>query len=466
MAASFSACDHRDDGGNLDAFGTVNARPRRGVYRSTASGFTVPSAATLWRLLHLDRARAVPQSDGAYRGKRRPITLETLARHLIGEIALAFSVLSGKRALFAALDIDKMFPDLLRVIREYMRVIGSDVLLDASFLTSGSDGGRGKIIICFEVAVATRLARRLVLQLFRRVRASELGCQLHSRDFSVFPQERSGGIVRILGRNVGRQGPLEHAFTLDGEPSDLSHVVPLSRCHLESFIGTIAPDLPPWVERTVATPWRRADGTDRHYKRMVALAREAIRLDGLVRGRERCDEWCDSIDRNSPELALPSLKNRDSRNVIRYSRERAWEYAKSSPTSWVPLELSERRGYARGVIRVYTALASFVRSNGLRPAAFALDYENLAFAMRVAKSTAYRWVERAEETGVLVRHDRGFRDVKGMRGAATLFGLVLQSQTAEGLRRAGGSSERVRQRLAERSDRSRPKGDEAEGGLL
>jgi hypothetical protein len=129
-----------------------------------------------------------------------------------------------------------------------------------------------------------------------------------------------------------------------------------------------------------------------------------------------------------------AMWKKDRRNVLDHARERAWEYASKTPYSWEPLDLQIRKGMPRGVVRVYNTLVAFVHRKALRSAYFRIDYERIAEAAASAKSMAYRWVQRADEIGVLVIHDRGTWRTKGIRGQCTQLGLVCQSETPEQVR--------------------------------
>ncbi len=211
-------------------------------------GINVPSAAELWSILHLDSAKAVAQSNGGYKGRRVPITLDDLERHLAGEITLGFSALHYNRALFAVLDVDALFRELLSVIRKAALAIGGEDLCAAIFCTSGSDAGRGKVIVTFTQPVPARDARKLIQHLCRRVRASEPAQNLHRSELSAFPLEKSGGVVRVLGRNPRRDGPMEEAFSLYGEPG-LSHLRPLTPAKFAQIAARLGESMAPWVKR-------------------------------------------------------------------------------------------------------------------------------------------------------------------------------------------------------------------------
>lgn len=402
-------------------------------------GINVPSVAELWRLLHLERAKAKTQSNGRY-SRRHALTCDDLERHLAGEITLAFTVLCCQRALFAVLDVDALFPELLSVIRTAVLAIAGGELSAAIFCTNGSDAGRGKVIVTFTELVAASDARKLIRHLCRRVRASEPAQDLQRSALCAYPQEKSGGVVRVLGRNVSRCGPVECAFSLDGEPG-LSHMRPLTPAKLAGMVATSMPELRIWAQRLLETPWTRAEGTHRHFGHLVALARESIRIYGRTRGSRFYNASVDRIKANSPELSLPSQKTKDQRNVLDHARERAWELASKKPSSWDAPELSMRKGMPRGVARLCNALVSFVREKGLRPSCFGIDYERIAVLIDSSKSTAYRWVQRAEEYGIVVIHDRGSKHTKGVPGQCTRLGLVCRGQTQEQVRAAGASRE-------------------------
>jgi hypothetical protein len=421
-----------DNDGGLGSGTIIHPEPHRGVYRSNA-GIIVPSAVELWNLLHFEHAKAVLQSNGQYKGQRIAVTHEALERHLAGEVTLGFTVLHYKLALYVALDVDARFSELLPFIRAAVLKVGGEDLLAAIFCTNGSDDRRGKVVVTFTQPVAATVARKLVQQLCRRVRASEPAQDLQRNELSAYPHERSGGLVRILGRNVGRGGPIEAPFSLDGEPG-LSHVRPLTRVKLAAIVASFSDNLAPWARRRIETPWVRREGTAKHFGHMVALAREAIRIYGRGRGFRHYDEWLEMVRANSPELSLPSLKTKDSRNVIEHSRKTAWDYACKNPNSWEPLELQVRKGIPRGAVRAYNLLVGFVRRNGLRPDRFGIDYERSGVLFDTSKSTAHRWVKCAAKAGVVVIHDRGRRHTKGAPGKCVQLGLVCRGQTPDQVR--------------------------------
>jgi hypothetical protein len=406
----------------------IHPDTRRGVYRSN-TGINVPSAAELRNLLHLERASAKAQSNARY-SRRHPLTYDALERHLAGEITLAFAVLRYRRALFAVLDVDALFPELMPAIRTAVAAIGGDALSAAIFCTGGSDAGRGKVIVTFAEPIAASDARKLARRLCDRVRASEAAESIDRHHLTAYPQEKSGGVVRILGRNAARGGPIEAAFSLDGELG-LSHVRPLTPQGLAAIVVARPATIAAWANRRIETPWLRLEGTQKHYRWIVALAREAIRIYGRARGRHHYDDWLDRIKANSPELADPSRKTKDPRNVLDHARERAWEYSCRNPNSWEPLDLRIRKGIPRGVVRAYNELVAFVRQKGLRPERFGIDYERMGVLFGSTKSTAHRWVQRCVELKFVVIHDHGSLHSKGVAGKCTVLGLVLRRANDE-----------------------------------
>ena len=445
------------DGGTVQRPG-----PEGDAFGSGTELCTVPSGGTsayaeigaqLWSLLHLDRASAAIQSQhGDYRGPRRPISRAVLMRHLTGEVAVAISTLSSKRALFAAVDIDALFMECLPVIRENFEDLGGEDLVAAAFATTGSDEGRGKVVVCLREPAARNFANKLALSALQAIRSAPCGKLLDSRELTIFPQRGSGGVVRILGRNIARKGPFEQVLTLNGDAGDLSTVRPLTRDGIASVAMRVHRQLPKWLQRLLQIPWKAQDGTRVHFRWLVAIAREALHRNGEVRGYKVYVSWIEQVKRNSPELAERSITNRDPRNVCERGRDTAWKRALIEPVTWHAQDVD---CMPHSVAKVYAMLERFVQNNGLLPHIFALDYENIAGQMSVSKSTAHRRVVQAEKLGLIVRHDRGFQDELGIRGAATLFGLVGRDETQAAVLAKAAKDYRVRQRLEERQSRKR-----------
>jgi hypothetical protein len=401
----------------------------------TSAPWPTVKAPILHDLLNLKYAKGASQGpSGAYDGPRFPLTLGDVEGHLRGATTVAFAPISGDQALFAAVDVDERFPELSTgVIRRALFELGGQALLEACFLTNGSDGDRGKIIITFAKPMSARLVREFILRIKRTIQRES---RLRSGMLDAYPQDKSGGVVRVLGRNLKRNGPLEFAFNFDGELTDLTGVAPLSRSDF-SRIARIAVRLPtihPWAERLLTVPWVSTQGTHRHRGWMCALAQEAIRL-GFLRSDFEC--WMERVKLNSPELGKPSRKNGDARNVLDRNREGAWNYAMANPTSFRPKESTSNSGSRRA----YRAMYILVKQRGLGADWFQFDYQTIGDAMGCDKGQARRAVLRAEKEGLLVRHDHGSKDALGHKGICTTYGLVGEGETTEHILNRGRTRE-------------------------
>jgi hypothetical protein len=381
----------------------------------------VITASTLISLLHLKNALCAFQSPAGGYGKADPLSLAKVTRHLSGEVTVAIAPISGDHALFAAIDVDERFPELAsRVIRPALFDLGGQGLIDACFLTNGSDEERGKIIVAFVKPMSARPVREFIRAIKRTIQRES---RLPSGMLDEYPKEKTGGLVRILGRNLKRNGPLESALNFDGEPVDLTNVSPLSPA---AFLAMVPkqPRTLPWVERLLTTPWLAKDGTRRHIDLMLALARECMR-----QNLQRSDFYAmmDRIKGNSPELTGPSVKNLDTRNVLVRAREWAWATACLDPSSFRAKVSPSNREFWRA----YRAICGLVAQRGLRASKFQLDYQTIGDAMDRNKGQAYRAVLTAEAAGLLVRHDPGSRHEFKHKGVCTTFGLVGEGETAE-----------------------------------
>jgi len=398
-------------------------------------------------VLHLAGSDLKAWTSGGYKLSTK-FSLDAFDRHVRGDETFAIQCVTRVRklALFVAIDVDAEFEvGVLPLVRELFAQIGGDELLTASFTTDGSEFGRGKVIVTFAQPIPQHDARAFAAHVEHRIRSSEIGRILEQRQLDAFPKWQSGGDVRVLGRNAKRSGPMESAFTMDGELSPLlEHLRPLT---LEAFTNLrIEIEIPPFVRRLLDDPWVRTETTATHYGRMVRFAAEASRLYGDARGRSVYDRWLETVRFNSPELAMPSLKTRDKRNVLDTGRESAWRKGSTASPTWVPLGVAGLKPATR---RLYLALVGFVERNGLQPHAFAVDYVVIAQLVAIKnKSRAYRTVVKAEKAGLLVRHDRGRPLVRGARGIATLYGLVGRGETPASVLAAGAERREPQRRNA------------------
>jgi hypothetical protein len=343
------------------------------------------------------------------------------------------------------IDVDANASDVLGALRPHLERLGGHDLLACAFLTEGSAADRGKVVFTFAEPAPAQSVRLLLRTLRAHIIASEIGGRLDRKDLSTYPQQRSGGVVRVLGRNIARNGPLERAFTLDGECCDFSLLIPLSRETLEATVRRRMGGVAPWAWKKIHAPWTRDEGWNAHSARMVSLAREALSVHrgDIVRARRQFDDWLEIVRGNSPELDLPTRTNRDTRNVLDHCRSYAFKHAVAEPVTWQPTSTS---GAPRGASRLYTALVGHVRANGLVPLCFGIDFETLAAQLETVKVTAWRWAAQAEQAGLVVRHHRGTRHEKGRRGEPTLWGIVCEGQTAETVALLGKRERAVQER--------------------
>jgi hypothetical protein len=422
--------------------------PVNRIYRSPPVVSTVhPLAARLEQLLHLRSARFFEQSrSGDYPGFGGEFDPGALDAHVRGERTIAFGVVpkSIKRALFIAVDVDAEFETIVPFLRRTLEEIGGADLVDASFLTDGSRFGRGKLITTLANPAPLRTARDFANHVERRIRGTDVGRGLEANDLTLFPQRRSGGRLRILGRNPKRNGPVESAYTLDGEPDPLlEHVQPLDSNALRALRRD--PSVPAFVERLLSRAWTREEGTNVHFGRMCRLASEALRINGEGAGERQFERWLEVVRRNSPDLQQPSIKNRDPRCVLDHGRQRAWEIALEPRRDWIRRD-TDYVGPA--VARLYGVLCDFVERQGLRHGAFSVDYATIAAMLDIAsKSRAYELVRVAESAGLLVRHHPGTQDAPGTKGLATCYGLVGADETPERVLLLGARDSIVLQRL-------------------
>lgn len=372
-----------------------------------------------FRLLHLNHA--VPQLGGKYAGRRRIISPEDIASHLRGEVSLAFCISTkyetgNKRwARFIAIDIDKKLVERLPVFAEVLAGLG---IAEAAFATGGSSPEKGKVVITFAKFVNREEANALAQLIHseaHRLNPGLIPAKPSSGDIELFPKMPTsiawdGGLVRILGRNIGRDGPLETSFDLDGCAIDLHKLKPLAQSRVSRLsrgllVAKREKARPQWVDRLTKQSWTWAcfGGVKEMRSKMFALARYYMTSFGSVKGRTAYVAALTEIRKHSADLDSPSPKNSDRRNPVGREIEQltAWGAALLSG-AWEPLELQlpinrpPSPGKSNGECpavpgsaqRVYTALAQHVRDEGLRPHCFGIDQRTLAGRLRNVKKAA------------------------------------------------------------------------------
>jgi len=186
-------------------------------------------AVALLQLLSGAAHGVVQSDDGSYAGARRRLQLAELRAHLAGEVTLGVSVVSETKATFLALDIDERFHERLPYVS---RAIEQRGLSAASIATSGSDSGRGKVLVFFakrRAATSLRSLGNAILKTAREMASGGPWGVERPGKMTVFPLNGTGGLLRIGGRNrhpSRRASGVDVLFSLDGEPRRFQDVVP------------------------------------------------------------------------------------------------------------------------------------------------------------------------------------------------------------------------------------------------
>lgn len=437
-----------------------------------------------------------PDKDWIY-SRARTISASQFYAHLRGQSTLTLSPLSkinGQTCvLFICFDIDEMFMQRLGIVREVLDELGT---LPAAWAATGSDDGRGKVILSLASPMPQKDAVILASCILDKARRRLLW-GTETKKVDVFPKRGQGGVVRILGRNQvrAREGhvdvpldmygessdlrtvsPYVHGITLEDRPCPTSGSLPLSKRidsgkeksptnDLDS--GKLA--LPVFAERARTTPYT-GDGTS-IYKDMRRLACAAIRRSGNeTEGRSVFESWCDEL-----RAQIPSDKSQTLRQVDDTSgRARAWRSASSfmktgigigdelnynlgnwhllTPRDYVRLENFEEP--TRGAWRAYNAAAERIIAVARNPHCFRLAYsEWQRLGDYDDKSNCRKDSDAAERAGLLFRLDRGEARVNGL---VTLLTLVGRGQTLQQAYDLGIQSAEFQQRRRVREERRLP----------
>jgi hypothetical protein len=428
------------------------------------------------RLTHVTLARVETTFSNEYPGAFHAVTPAMLRSHFAGDVSLGFAVLedgsSRGDALFGAMDVDRDFPRRLAVLRRAVAIVGGEALVDACFATTGSLEGRGKIVVTLERPGPAADVRALMAAIkSAALRDPAFGHMTSPDEIELRPLAGTGGLLRILGRNRGKdrpgfKAPLECPLSLDGEIAFLGDVVPLPIATLRAIAAAHRErnnDRFAWVSAWLREAWtyRPEDGNTRGiFRRMVALANAAVeRFGSGDAGSAQFRSWCAQVAANSPALDEPSPKNKDERNPLRHEPTiaRAWRYAATRDTRWQPLDLIGS-GLPEGQIRVYRTLVDFMHSRALAPEMFAINYNYLTTELlggTCHKKTVWKQVQALVKRGCIVIHDAGMpmrRDERGeyRAGLPTIMGLVGKGQTPADVLAAVQGNPRHYTRIAKR----------------
>lgn len=382
------------------------------------------------------RKKDNPEGKWTY-GKAFPATVCSFEAHLAGKTSLAPCVVTGGFANFIGWDLDENFDLLLAFFADRLRSRGWQ---NAAFATTGSSSGRGKIVLCFKPRIPQVVAHRIAHEIFEEVRSEVALTTITFGEAkpSIFPSLGLGANVRILGRNKGREGPLEIPLDLNGKPSDLRYVKPVRIDYDRK--DAVSPQPARWAMELIESA-PLVSSNDEAYKIQIRLADEALRLrsDNEAEAVPLLSSWCASIAAISSGNASRQFSRTDAiqravQYVLRNRRGPAPELR-----SWIPLDLTRQR-LRKGARRIYEALAGYVTANRLNPHCFGMDYGRLAAMAGYAdKSQARKATDDAEDLGLLFRLDRGTKNVENLRGLVTLFclrgaGELLQDAYDDGVR--------------------------------
>lgn len=413
----------------------------------------VESSARLMRLLNsaIGKRQA---GDGSYPGGALPLTASEIDSHLRGEATIAFACLDDRGlALFGTLDIDSHFEELVPYVAEVTLAIGSEALLAGMWLTTGSGPGRGKAILSLEYAMDPEQLRGVLQTIKERVLATS-GIPA---SIQVFPLQGSGGVVRVLGRNVKRNpcGEVDTVYAF-GSSKSLEYVEPmpvLEACALARSLREY-PQGAMWqrLAKIVNQDWSRdaQGGTDFAHKQICRLAEAAFCLYGPG-GCEHYKKQLRSILSRSDALAGRSRKNNDPRNpLVREIAElRAWGYALDKTTRFLPQVVSSDTPELMKF--GYQVLSEFVLRHGLSASLFVLDLERFTRLIGLHhKIQGSRLIRRLESASLVVVHDAGFPRKRGFPATPGMYGLVAASENLEGIMRRVRASAHLSDRLRKR----------------
>ncbi len=415
---------------------------------------TTAEAHALRQLLGRSPRGVVQSRDGSYAGLRLPVSDEDLAAHLAGAYTVGLSVVFGGKGHFVGLDIDERFRERLSYIAAVIERRG---LTAASIATSGSDPGRGKVVMFFAKAKSATSLRSLGHRILEEARAQAAGGPWgieRPGKMSVYPLGGNGGLLRIAGRNFR---PDRHAtaldvlFSLDGEPRGFADVVPATKMLLLDPLPIPPAPRGAWVGKMLSTGVSYANGGSVGVLRnLCRLAKEAARLYGSGEiGRNTFFGWCSNVWVASPDQRGPSPSG-DDRAERSWQRrcEEAWQWAALDTFYYpggLPRSGKENVSSCGSCRRVLEMLKTYASQKGLTPDAFCCSYRQIAKHVGIAQpKTARKHVGHLVSSGFVVVHDRG---ISGSRGQPAIFGLVSEGDSQESVLVRGAKRGNVRERL-------------------
>ena len=419
--------------------------------------------------------RGVIQHDGGYAGPRPALSVEDLTKHFAGDHAVAIQGVTGTgrnaTSRFFAWDIDERATERIPILA---KILASHGLLEHAITTGGSDAGRGKVIVFTNPIPADHAADLAFAILTQARKESGWGIEVHASESR--PTAKTGGLLRISGRNPKRFGPFEEIFRLEtGFPVSLSQI---GRAPYEVPLEprvVAKPRVAPYVQKMLANglPWP-SDGSKGVLKVLTRMAVFCVRS-GY--GKASYDTWAAAIHAKSPWLDAPTQKNKDVRGV-RWDRvsKAGWSAgSKSEKTSrntylkkanpilhlpkgeestkydvishliYVPKQYGKTQ---ERLDRVENALHDLFRIRDLHPDAFSISYLELGDVVGMKPQTVFRFVRLLVAHGRIVIVDRGTQGVNGLK---TIYALP-QGRSLEAVMQAAAIRPVMKLRMTKRAE--------------
>lgn len=442
----------------------------RGKRRDTAESLLAKDIYSLLNEPCTEKTQYFNEKQGKWTyGAAHEMRESRYVRHFLGAVCIAIAAVNGGEANFLLWDVDVGFPQRRLVIADLLRQRGWD---KASFCTTGSDSGRGKVITC----LAQRIPQYQAAALAATIKEGALGdwrfgAIADPKDFSAFPVSGQGGHVRIAGRNVGRDGPMESVLDLDGKPlDDLSHLQPVYIEEDPSFVKAIPkPKRRSGDESATLSELDRilsqpcAEDSNKIFADICFVARQYVRDGSVTEAEGRLREACKKIQANSPGLKPSRVAQLSRDDVIARAMTYAlqprkgrwsgdWEQLTPETYTFRPqVGAAEPTPLAW---RVYNAIADECRECGGNPNAFCMDYGRIKKRGDFKdKYEAQKGTNEAQDSHLLFRMSRG-EPVRG--GLVTFHTLACGGQTLQDAFDLAATSQEWQDRLATLVLKGRP----------
>jgi hypothetical protein len=232
------------------------------------------------------------------------------------------------------------------------------------------------------------------------------------------------GVLRIGGRNRGRNGALDRFLSLDGAPANLFEIEGLTEHRLDGIVAgrlqsRYKAAISPGIARLVHEPWVNI-ATPEIVNNLTRLANYCYEVYGPAIGNERYVGFLTDIVRRSPWLDARSASG-DVRNpVLREIEEkRFWGFA-SKKARWIGRPSSSPR-----VSRIVEIMAAYATQFELPKHCFSVSLRKLAIYAGQSKGIVRRDIRRACEEGALFILHPGSPYARGaVDGAPAMYGLV------------------------------------------